>query len=99
MKHWLLKLNHWLFAWYYKRAGEHFKQWTLIKSVKLMIEHWQFEKEMHEGTKQLYKNCYKRNEELEKEVRNLKMQRIANDDQIKWANDFLGTEFTESNNQ
>jgi hypothetical protein len=36
----ILKINHWLFAWYYKRVPEHFQQWTLLKSVRLLIENY-----------------------------------------------------------
>lgn len=36
----LLKLNHFLFRWYYQRVPEHFRQWTFFQSVKLLISNY-----------------------------------------------------------
>jgi len=36
----MLKLNHVLFWWYYKRVPEHFRQWTILKSIEILISNY-----------------------------------------------------------
>jgi len=35
-----MKLNHIVFWWYYKRCGEHFRQYPFFKSVKVLISNY-----------------------------------------------------------
>ncbi len=96
MKNILLKINHFVFFWYYKRCGEHFKQWTFLKSVKLLIQNY-------EHTQLLFRNAEKiesfaiKEADKERKLRlDLEMKLLANDNQIDWANNTFGTDFSKS---
>lgn len=89
----LLKLNHWLFSWYYKRVGDHFHDWTFIKSVKILISNYEhrdllFRNEL-EHNRYLIKEC----DRLRSELSNIKIQQIATDGQIRSVNDMFGTKW------
>ena len=90
----LLKLNHWLFSWYYKRVEAHFHDWTFIKSVKILISNYEhrdllFRNEL-DHNRALIKECDK----LRSELSNIKIQQIATDGQIRSVNDMFGTNWT-----
>ena len=39
----MLKLNHVLFWWYYKRVPEFFRQWTILKSIEVLVSNYNHE--------------------------------------------------------
>ena len=40
MKNFILKVNHILFFWYYKRVPSFFNQWTILKSLSLLTQNY-----------------------------------------------------------
>ncbi len=91
---WVLKLNHLIFWWYYKRCGEHFQQWTFIKSVKLLISNYEHDKLFSKNAHNSLMSAIKEIDELRSENSNLRIQQIATDGQIRWANKNFGTDWT-----
>jgi len=94
----MLRINHFFFHWYYKRVSEHFWQWTFIKSVKMLIQHYNHEQFCHNGAKELYKSCYKLNQKLEHEIHTIRMQQLADDSTIKDLNKIFGTDINTKDN-
>ena len=94
MKKVKLKLNHIVFWWYYRLVDDHFKQYPIIKSIKLLREHYEFEVKLHEGTKGVLRTSMKEADECRKELHNLKMQQIASPKMIDGLNKVFGTDFT-----
>ena len=86
----LLKTNHFIFKWYYKRCGDHFRQWTFLKSVKLLIQNYQHMKLLMKNEEEHNRNLTKDNDSLRKQLFDMNMKQIANNGQIKWANETLG---------
>lgn len=86
----LLKLNRILFWWYYKRCGDHFKQWTFFKSVKLLIENYEHLNLMYENEKESSSSFALESSKHRQALFELKMKMIATDEQIGWANKTLG---------
>ena len=33
--------NLFIFGWYYKRCGDHFRQWNFRKSIKILIQNYE----------------------------------------------------------
>ena len=94
MKERILKLNHFIFAWYYNRVGEHFHQWTFFKSVKLLISNYDHAMWWTKEQDDLINRIQKINDKDLKELRDIKMRQTATESQINWANKTFGTDFS-----
>jgi hypothetical protein len=90
----LLKINHYLFKWYYRRVDKHFHQWTILKSISLLIQHYEHEQLLHRNANANFKNAIKELDSIRSELSNLKMQQVATDSQIRGLNRAFGTNFT-----
>ena len=86
----ILKINYLIFWWYYKKCGEHFRQYTFFRSIKLLIENYYHLKMMYDGRLQSIQDLGKENTKLRNNLSNMKIQLIANDTQIKFGRDILG---------
>lgn len=93
----ILKLNHWLFKWYYSRVDRHFCQWTFFRSVKLLIQHYEHEQLLHKNANTAFRDCLNELDATRKELSNLKMQQIANPNTIDVLNKSFGTDYTSPN--
>lgn len=91
----LLKLNHFIFSWYYKRVPKHFHDWTFIKSVKILISNYEHLNLIFENEIKSKINLIKENDALRKEVSNLRIQQIASSSQIRGVNKMFGTNWTQ----
>lgn len=89
----LLKLNHFLFKWYYSRVDKHFHQWTFIKSVKLLIQHYVHEQLLHENANENFRGALNELDTTRKELHNLRMQQIATPGQIDVLNKAFGMDY------
>jgi hypothetical protein len=89
----ILKLNHIVFWWYYKKSEAHFKQYTFIKSIRLLRESYNHLKFVNKGNEDLVKHFGKRMDEQAKELRNIKMQIISSPDVTNKLNSMFGTDF------
>lgn len=95
--YWILKLNHFLFPWYYKRVPSHFRKWTLIKSIKILISNFEHQEIVIQGKSEVIRNAIKIEEKLSMELRNLKLSMSASPNQIDAINSIFGTNFNSSN--
>lgn len=93
MKAYILKINHILFYWYYKRVDKHFHSWTFFKSIKILISNYQHHELLFKNELKHNQALIKDNDKLRSELSNMKMNQIANDGQIKTINDLFGTKY------
>ena len=93
----ILKINHFVFSWYYKRCGDFFKQWTFIKSVKLLIQNYEHNKELLGAAKKTESFAIQEANRERKLRLDLEMKLIASDEEIYWANKIFATDFKKSN--
>lgn len=91
MKKLVLKLNHSIFKWYYKRCGDHFRQWTFFKSVKLLISNFEHLQLLLKNAEAHNRNLTRDTDQLRKELFQNKMQQM-HPDHIDWVNDVFGTD-------
>lgn len=89
----LLKLNHWLFKWYYSRVDKHFWQWTFIKSVKLLIQHYDHEQLLHKNANANFRGALNELDATRKDIHNIRMQQIASPGQIDGLNRMFGMDY------
>lgn len=94
----ILKLNHILFNWYYKRVDEHFKGYTFFKSVKLLNEHYKHAEFVMDGQNKLIRSAIEEERRLINENSQLRINQIATDGQIRWANKAFGTKWNPPTN-
>lgn len=90
----VLKINHLIFWWYYRKVDNHFKQYTFFKSVSLLRQHWEHDQFVIKGQNELIRNAIQEESRLNKENSQLRIQQIATDGQIRWANKNFGTNWT-----
>ena len=88
-----LKLNHIVFWWYYRLVDDHFKQYPIIQSIKLLRQHYEHEVRWHEGTRKVLKTAMQEVDKYRKELSNIRMQQIANPGTIDVLNRSFGTDF------
>lgn len=92
----LLKINHFVFRWYYNRVDAHFKQWTFFKSVKLLIDNYRHCLFRESQNEKLISEAIKREDKLTSELNRIKMSLVASDHQIDSINEFFGTNFNKT---
>ena len=90
MRKLILKLNHILFWWYYRKVTDHFKGYTFFKSVSLLWQHYDLSEFENGQLHDLIKSGHQENEKLRKENSQLRISQIATDGQIRWANETFG---------
>ena len=74
MKKLLLKINHILFWWYYKRVPAFFHKWTLLKSIKLLVANYEHQVFITKGLEGVVKNASKREREMTTQISNLQLK-------------------------
>lgn len=89
-----LLLNRILFFWYYRLVDEHFRQYPIIKSIKLLRQHYEHEAEYNRTLQKIISKDIREAEEWKKKYIDLKMQVIANPGTIDKLNEMFGTDFT-----
>ena len=89
----ILKINKILFNWYYKRVPKHFHSWTFIKSVKLLINNYEFRGNRIDDQQELMAGVIKRETELRKELENIRMSMLAKGIEIEHFNNIFGTDY------
>jgi hypothetical protein len=98
MKTLKLKVHRLIFWWYYRLVDDHFKQYPIITSIKLLRQHYEHEVRWHEGTKQVLKTAMQEADKYRKELSNMRMQQIANPGTIGSLNKMFGTDFNNPEN-
>lgn len=79
MKAIILTLNHFLFRAYYKRVDEHFRQWTIFKSISLLIQNYKHQRDWWEADKKMYASTITENDTLRKQVQHYQWKELGAD--------------------
>ena len=92
MKLLLLKVNHILFWWYYKRVPKFFHKWTILKSITLLKQNYEHAEFRYKGLNEVVRNASKRESEMTTEICNLKLKLMGvSQNVIDPLNEILGT--------
>lgn len=70
----ILKVNHLLFWWYYKRVPVFFHKWTILKSIRLLVSNYEHEQFRYKGLNKVLSGAIKREKEMISEISNLKLR-------------------------
>ena len=70
----ILKLNHILFWWYYKRVPVFFHKWTILKSIKILVDNYEHAEYRYDGLEEVVRNASKRETEMRSEISSLKLK-------------------------
>lgn len=89
-----LRINHTLFAWYYKRVPKHFHDWSFIKSVKILISNYEHRDLLFRNELEGKKALIKENNDLRAEISQMRIEKIASSSQIRGINKMFGTNWT-----
>lgn len=73
-----VKVNKIIFWWYYKRVPEHFRQWTFIKSVRILISNYIHLHKDHNITKDYNKVLSIENEILKERLYQADFDTVGN---------------------
>jgi len=93
MDKYYLKLNQFLFSFYYKRVPVFFIKWTFVKSIKLLIDNYEHSEFRINGLEQVIKNASTREKEMQTEISNLRLKlKGMPQEQIDKVNKIFGTE-------
>lgn len=96
----ILKLNHIIFWWYYKRVSEFFKDWTVLKSVRLLKDNYEHALFREEGLNKVISGAIKREEEMRREISNLKLRAMGvSQDKLNTINEMFGVDLRGISNQ
>ena len=89
----VLKLNHIVFWWYYKRVPSFFHQWTILKSVRLLKDNYEHALFREKGLNEVISGAIKREREMQSEISNMKLTMMGiTQDKIDPINKMFGTD-------
>lgn len=91
MKKLLLNINYLIFSWYYKIVPDHFKHWTFIKSVKILIQNYEHRNLLFKNEQDHNKALIIDNDKLRIELSQFRISQLASSKQIKDLNKMFGT--------
>jgi len=92
MKKLILKLNHIVFWWYYKRVPKFFHKWTVLKSISLLKQNYEHAEFRYEGLEEVVRNASKREREMQTEISNLRLKLMGvSQEIIEPLNNMFGT--------
>jgi len=88
----LLKVNHIVFWFYYKRVPIFFHKWTILKSISLLKQNYEHAEFRIDGLNEVINNAIKREREMQLTISNLQLKlRGVPQDKIDIANKMFGT--------
>lgn len=88
----ILKLNHIIFWWYYKRVPVFFRKWTILKSIKILVSNYEHAEYRYEGLEEVVRSASKRETEMRSEISNLKLKLMGvSQEMIDPLNKMFGT--------
>ena len=70
----IIKINHFIFKWYYKRVSAFYRKFTFIKSVKMLIDNYETQKETLELNGDRISGMLIKNNKQYNEIRDLKIK-------------------------
>jgi len=93
----ILKLNHFIFSWYYKRCGDHFKQYHFLKSIKLLIDNYEHLNLLYKNEQIHNRNLTRDNDIMRNELFQIRIKQVASPNQIDSINKMFGTNIHKNN--
>lgn len=100
MENILLKINKFLFSWYYKRVPDHFRKWTFIKSVKILIQNYEHSEFRNKGLNEVLCNASKREREMTTKISSLELKlRGVSQKDLDSINKIFGTNLKGKSNE
>ena len=89
----ILKLNHIIFWWYYKRVPEFFHDWTILKSVSLLKQNYEHALFREEGLNKVISGAIKREREMQSKISTLELRAMGiTQDKIDPINKMFGVD-------
>ena len=89
----VLKFNHIVFWWYYKRVPNFFHQWTILKSIRLLKDNYEHALYREKGLNAVISGAIKREREMQNEISNMKLTMMGiTQDKIDPINKMFGTD-------
>jgi len=93
----LLKANHLMFPWYYKKISDHYKKYTFKRSVDLLRQNYEHSLFELKGKDDVIGTSINEIERYRNELQSIKMQLISGNETIGFINKKFGTDFAKSN--
>ena len=89
----VLKLNHLVFWWYYKRVPNFYHQWTILKSIRLLKDNYEHQEFVIKGKSEVISGAIKREREMQSKISNLELRLMGiTQDKIDPLNKMFGTD-------
>jgi|TARA_R110002153_G_scaffold61561_1_gene166036 hypothetical protein len=89
----VLKVNHILFWWYYKRVPNFYHQWTILKSIDLFRQNYEHQEFVIKGKSEVISGAIKREREMQAKISNLELSAMGiTQDKIDPINKMFGTD-------
>lgn len=70
----LLKLNHILFWWYYKRVPKFFHQWRLLKSIDLLKQNYEHQELVINSNEKVISGAIKEERKMKDKITELELK-------------------------
>ena len=70
----ILKINHILFWWYYKRVPKFFHQWPMLKSIRILKQNYESALFREKGLNEVISSAIKIEDEMREEISSLKLK-------------------------
>lgn len=91
----ILKLNHLVFWWYYKRVPVFFHKWTILKSIRLLKQNYEHAEFRYNGLWEASLKASQREVEMRSEISSLKLElKGVTQEQIDPMNKIFGTDIS-----
>ncbi len=93
MKEIKLRINQFVFGWYYKKVPVFFRKWNFVKSVKLLIDNYEHSEFRINGLEEVIRNASNREREMRTEISNFQLRlKGIPQDKIDQVNKIFGTD-------
>lgn len=95
-----LKINHFLFKEYYNIVPVFFHKWTILKSLKLLVQNYEHSQSQVESLEVVVRNASKREIEMRREISNLELRlKGVRQDTLDKVNNIFGTDLKDISKQ
>lgn len=93
MRNLKLKINRFLFKAYYDRVPEFFHKWTILKSLKLLVQNYEHSQSQVESLEVVIRNASKREIEMRTKISSLELRlKGIRQDALDKVNNIFGTD-------
>ena len=86
----ILKLNHVIFWWYYKRCGKHFAQYTFFNSIKILIGNYYHTDDWRKSSDKLLGEVIRENTKLHSKINAMELKKLIDESSVDFINNTFG---------